>query len=276
MSHRAIGLCLAMFAHGTISESAAASPCDDALQDLRPGERSPIRIAALDAADFGAAAEACGRTSLALESRASLLDASDEFYGQIYLNTSLRGTLALSKRVWLSLLVPGLEYRFVANATIDTSVLSLGGGAGGIHVSLVEWERSALAVYGRILIPSETIFQQATRLGVEPGLSFLHAMHPMFTLHANLALSSLFTFQAGQARPFFSPSLSGDLAFRPVRALSVAAGINAPFSDAFDARMQLGLYPAGQLAIALSLALPLVGRDRTDAVAGVSIGWDCF
>jgi hypothetical protein len=113
--------------------AAVASPCGKEGRTERVGDAMPIRLAMGDAADFGAAQEACPRTSMSLESRASVLVAAKDFYGRLYANASLRGSFVLTDDVWLSIYVPGLEYRFVANATIDAGRTSLGAAALGVH-----------------------------------------------------------------------------------------------------------------------------------------------
>jgi hypothetical protein len=280
MRNRAIALCTALAAFSALyTHHASAEPCGakGAGRTERVGEATPIRLAMGDAADFGAAQEACPRTSLSLEPRLSALIASKNFYGRLYINGSLRGTLALSDRYWLSLFAPGLEYRFVANATVDTGRMSLGAAAIGGHMLVKQWDSAALALSLRALAPTETIFVSARRFGVEPGLAFSYTWTPHFELNANLAFPTLFTTQSyGSLVGSISPSASADFVYRPGRAFGIAAGANLRWQDALDARAQLRFYPVDRLAIALTAAFPLYGRDRTIAVAGLTIGWDGF
>jgi Putative MetA-pathway of phenol degradation len=245
----------------------------------RVGDAMPIRLAMGDAADFGGAQEACPRTSLSLESRASVLVASKDFYGRLYANASLRGTFALTDRVWLSVWAPGLEYRFVANATIEQARTSLGAAAVGGHWSVRQWARSALALSVRALAPTETVFRNATRFGVEPGLALTHVWNPRFELNGNLAFPTLFTVQSyGSLLSSMAPSVSADLTYRPGRAFGVAGGGNLRMLDAFDLRAQVRFYPfngqGSRLVIALGAAVPVHGRDRTDVVTGLTLAWD--
>jgi hypothetical protein len=241
----------------------------------RVGDAMPIRLPMGDAADFGSAQEACPRTSLALEPRASVLVASKDFYGRLYANASLRGTFVLSDRIWLSIFAPGLEYRFVANATIEQSRTSLGGAALGGHWSVRQWGNSALALSVRALVPTETVFRNATRFGFEPGLALTHVWNPRFELNGNLAFSTLFTAQSyGSLLSSLSPTASADLTYRPGRAFGLAGGANLRMLDALDLRAQVRFYPVSRLAIALGAAFPVHGRDRTNVVAGLSLAWD--
>jgi hypothetical protein len=241
----------------------------------RVGDATPIRLSMGDAADFGAAQEACPRTSLSLEPRASVLVAADDFYGRLYANASLRGTFVLTERVWLSVFAPGVDYRFVANATIEQSRTSLGAGAVGGHWSVRQWDHTALALSVRALVPTETVFRNATRFGFEPGLALTHVWNPRFELNGNLAFPTLFTAQSyGSLVSGMSPSASADMTYRPGRAFGIAGGANLRMLDAFDLRAQVRFYPVSRLVIALGAAFPVHGRDRTNVVTGLTVAWD--
>jgi hypothetical protein len=255
---------------------ARADLCSDgeSARPRRPLDAAPIRIASTDAADFGAAQEACGRTSIALESRASLLDASESFYGQLYANNSVRGTLVLPAGFWLSLTLPGVEARYVANATIDKTDVRWGAGALGAHVPLRVRDVSAFTAYGRVLLPTESAFREANRYGVEPGLSYARRLRPSWMLDANLAFPTLLIRQPGRLLGFIAPSLSADFSWRPTRGFGVSLGANLRAYDAFDLRGQLRFVPAGRFYAALGVAVPVHGRDRVDGIASVNLGWD--
>lgn len=263
-----------------LTTTALAAPCTDTGTE-RVGDRTPIRMAMGDAADFGAAQEACPRTAVTLESRASALVATDDFYGRLYANVSVRGLVALppmfaARPMWLSLFAPGFEYRLVANATIDQTRASLGAGALGWHMGVFNHDRTALALSVRALLPTETIFQRATRFGFEPGLALVYVWNTRFELNGNLALPGTFTTQRGGMISAHAPSLSSDFVIRPGRAFALAAGGNLRLLDAFDARLQVRFYPKSRLVVALGMSAPLYGRDRTDVALALSAGWDGF
>lgn len=254
--------------------AAAASPCAGS----RPGVGVPIQVraAADNAADFGTPQEACARTSVSLDNRLAVLDASDVFYGSVYFASNLRGTVDLPWGFWISFAVPGLEYRYVANATVDQKTVSMGAGALGVHVPVMSDARTQLTLAVRALVPSETIFVRAKRYGFEQGLSLLRQLGPHLELDGNLGAVALATVGPGRETLRFSPFVSTDLVYRPWRALGLAAGANLRPLDALDLRMQVRVYPYRRLAIALGAAAPVVGRDRTDLALAFSLGWDGF
>ena len=67
--------------------------------------------------------------------------------------------------------VPALEYRFVANATVEADCASLGNGVVGVHHRLPLSERVSLAPFARLVLPTETGYERASRWGGEHGIA---------------------------------------------------------------------------------------------------------
>jgi hypothetical protein len=252
------------------SVAAAGGPCDRG----RPGLGTPIRVPVFGPADLGVAQEACARTSLTLESRLALLIAEDDFYGSVLMGAALRASLRLPfAGAWLSAWLPGLEYRFIANATVESDGAALGAGALGFHAPIARTERAQLVAYGRVLVPTETVFARARRYGFEPGLSGVWS-RGAFEVVGAMSFASLVTALPGRATLEWAPSLSTDLIFRPARGFGLALGAGLRPLSSFDPHAQLRFYPYRALAISLGAALPVGGRDRTNLAGAVSIGWD--
>ena len=250
--------------------AAAGGPCDD----TRPGVGIPIRVPVFGAADFGTPQETCARTSVSLEGRAALLIAERDFYGTLLAGLSVRATVALPRRTWISVWVPGLESRYVANATVDTDRTSLGAGSLGFHLPIAHTERLAFVTYGRLLAPTETIFTNARRYGIEHGTSALVRVSPKVDLVGSLAFATTFTVVPGRVSTVTSPTISGDVVFRPSRGVGLALGMGLRPLESFDPRAQVRLYPWRNLQISLGGLFPILGRDRTNAALSLSIGWD--
>jgi len=251
--------------------AAAAPPC----RDDRPGDGAPARVPVQGPADLGVPQEACARTALYLEGRGALLVATDEFYGSILTGLSMRGTAALPwLGSWVSLYVPGLEARYVANATVDRWKVSLGGGAVGGHVPLGEVGPVTVVGFARALLPTETVFVNARRYGVEPGLSARWVPTPNLEVLGGLASTSTWTVVPGRARYVFDPVISADTVYRPFRAGALVAGVSVRPLESVDWRAQMRLYPYRELSLSMGVAVPSLGRDRTDAATSLSLGWD--
>jgi hypothetical protein len=261
----------ALFASMTYGGAAhAASPCDDP----RPGTGTPARVPLFGPADFGTSQEACARTRVALESRGALLVAERDFYGTLLAGAQVRATVGLSRGTWVSVVMPGIEYRFVANATVEAERASLGAGALGLHVPVAETASFRLVTYGRVLLPTETIYTNATRHGLEHGLTGLVRANGWLEIMGTLAFPTTFVSTSGRVTLGVSPVLAVDAIARPARAFGVAAGFGLRPLDSFDPRVQLRLYPFGNAFVALGGTFPMFGRDRTTAGVGLSLGWD--
>lgn len=268
---RAVGAGAALVCILHAISAAAAPPC----RDDRPGDGAPARVPVQGPADLGVPQEACARTALYLEARGALLVATDEFYGSILTGLSMRGTAALPwLGSWVSLYVPGLEARYVANATIDRWKVSLGGGAAGGHVPLGDLGPVQLVGFARALLPTETVFVNARRYGVEPGVSARWVPTPTLEVLGGLASTSTWTVVSGRARYVFDPVISADTVYRPFRALGLAAGVSVRPLESVDPRAQVRVYPYRGLSLSLGVAFPSLGRDRTDAATALSVGWD--
>ncbi len=251
------------------STARAEGPCASG----RPGGGVPVRVPIFAPADFAVPQEACARTSVSIEGRMGVLVAESDFYGSVLAGLALRATLKLGD-AWVSAWVPGLEYRFVANATVEKDATSLGAGALGLHVPIARGRRYQLVAYGRALVPTETIFVSASRYGAEPGLTGLLTLGPKLELLGSLSSASLFTVTPGRVSPEWAPALATDLVYRPSRGFGVALGAGLRPLASFDPHAQLRFYPYRGLQISLGAVMPIGGRDRTNLAGALSIGWD--
>ena len=254
----------------------AEAPCEGANGLARPGEGTPIRVPIFGPADFGTAQEVCARSRISLESRAALLVAESEFYGTLLAGLALRATFVLPRKTWISLWMPGIESRYVANATVDTTQGSLGAGALGFHGTFFELPEIALVAYGRALLPTETLFTNATRYGIEPGISALYRPGSSVEVPIGIAFPMTFTAGPGTVTSLVAPAFSADVVWRPVRGFGIAGGAAIRPAESFDPRAQLRFYPWQNLQILLAGLFPVAGTDRTSAAVSLSFGWESF
>ncbi len=242
----------------------------------RPATGVPIRVPAFGPADFGLAQDACPRTGAWLETRTVVLVAKDDFYGSVLATGSLRASIELWNRMWVTAFLPGLEYRFVANATVTEGKTTLGAGALGLHVPFARDEAYELAVYGRALVPTETIFSRATRYGFEQGLSALVPLGRRLELASTMSFTSLVTVLPGRATPVWVPAVSADMIYRPARAIGLAVGTGLRPLQSVDPRVEVRLYPTDPLQITLGAMVPIAGLDRTDVALALAVGAEGF
>lgn len=241
----------------------------------RPGEGTSVRVPIQGPADFGVPQDACARTAFHLETRGAILVATDDFYGSVLLGAALRGTAALPwADSWVSLYVPGLEARYVANATIDAWKTSVGAGALGGHVPIGAIGPVGFVAHARALLPSERSFANARRYGVESGVTSRWAPTEWFQILGSLGSPSTWTVTPGRNLYRWDPTIGVDVLFRPYRWLGASYGASLRPLESLDPRAQVRFYPYRGLTIALGAAFPMLGRDRTDASGALSVGWD--
>jgi hypothetical protein len=251
-----------------------------ALCEKGRGGADPARIGT-GPAGFGSLPEACPATELALQGDATLLDAAaEDFYGSLFAGAALRGRYALDERVWVSAWLPGPQFLYVANATVETSALELGPSALGIHASLPVSRRARLAPFARALVPTETVYRNATRYGFDHGFTFSYRTFRTLDVLAGASFPLLLVDGSGTLHTSFQPMLRAEAAYTPVRWFTLNAGFALRFRGGDDAAFEtfeplLGLrfFPHRRLRIELAMRLPLGGHDRTDLGATLGAGY---
>ena len=252
-----------------------AAPCDAKV----PEAGVPARVA-LGPAGLGAVPEACGANDISLQGFASALIATEEFYGGLDAGLTLRARFELGPRHWLSLWIPGLEYRFVANATIEAESVGMGAGAAGYHYALPLGKAAQLAPFVRLMLPTESVYQNAVRYGFDHGVAGIWRATGWLELVGGFDFAALVTVGSGAYHVSYQPNLSAEAVAAPVGFLAVAAGAGLRFRggddaafESFDPRIALRIYPYRGLRVEAAAMLPLGGADRTDLVLGVNLGW---
>lgn len=265
---------------GLARPAAAADVDDTPCNAEQPEAGAPVR-APLGPSDFGMVPEACPRYELSLRGDMGVLIDEPGFYGSLDLGATLRGRVPLPGNGWISASLPGFAYTFVANATVEADSADLSASTLGLHVPVPVAERLAIAPYVRWMLPTETIFENATRFGFEQGIAFVANLHPIFELTGGYAIPLLLTSTGLGTHSVFMPTVALDAGLRPWRWLEAMAGaavrvVPGDDDDAFeslDVRAALRFYPHEGLLIDLGGAFPLLGRDRTNAALGLGVGW---
>jgi len=254
---------------------ALAQPC--ASEQAEAGV--PIR-APLGPSDFGLLPEACGASEVTLGGRLGLLIAKDDYYGLVQAGGALRGRLLLPGGSWLSASLPGFDYRYAANATVTVGRADLSASTLGWHLPLAPLPWFQIAPYVRVLLPTETVLQHATRYGFEHGISVVANLSPYFELLGGYAVPLLLTTSGAATLPLLMPTVSVDRGVRPWDWFDLVAGVSlrvvpgdAEPLEGFDPRVGLRFYPWQGMLADLSGTFPLFGRDRTLAGVGLTLGY---
>jgi hypothetical protein len=268
---RALACLLALLA----ARESAAGPCIS----KQPEAGVPARIP-LGPAELGSLAEACSRNELTLRGFASVLIAEQDFYGMLHAGVALHARLRLPGDAWLSFALPGVEHRFVANATIEAESTDTGAGSLGFHQALPLSARVQLAPFVRALLPTESVYQRATRLGFEHGIAGVWRIDPRLELAGSLSFPTLLTVNGPTLHIVHVPTIGADAVFEPWRFLAVVtgaalrlrAGSDQPL-ESIDPRVGVRLYFGSGGVVEIAAAFPISGADRTDAILAASGGW---
>lgn len=253
----------------------AAALCEPDARD----PSAPARIG-FGPAGFGSLPEACPATEIALQGDATILVATEEFYGSIAAGATVRGRYALGDRVWVSAWAPGPSYFYVANATVDASSVDLGASALGVHVSLPFFGGGRFAPFARALVPTETIYQHAVRYGFDHGFTTAFRALERLEILSGMSFPLLLTDGSGTVHASFGPLLRAEASFTPFRYLQANAGFSLRFRGGDDATFEsfeplfgVRVLPIAPLRLELAVRVPLAGHDRTDVGATFNAGW---
>jgi hypothetical protein len=265
-------------------ESSPAVACDGPREEgksaVRPVARgTPVRVP-LGPGDLGVMPEACEATEASIESHAAALIATSDLYGSLQAGVGLRGRAVVAERTWISLWTPSLEYRFVANATVEAERVSVGGTVVGAHHRIPIDDRLSVAPFVRLLLPTETGLERASRWGGEHGIAGTIRLRDRLELVGGFAFTIVSVVNGPRVLSVLGESLSADVVYRPWRAFAIAGGAGLRFAfagqeplESFDPRLALRFYPVRGMFVVLGGALPLWGRDRTDVGLALSIGY---
>jgi hypothetical protein len=258
-----------------VTHSVGATPCEPA----KLARGAPLRLS-YGPGGLGTVPEACGADEAALVADGTALVAVEDFYGLLSASVALRGRWRFDERTWVSLQIPGLDFRYSANATVDVSSLDVGAGALGLHRSILEGPRVSVAPYVRVLIPTETVYQRARRWGFDQGLSAVWRPSSKVELSGGTGIPYYDVVDGSHALASLLPTATADLALMPWPAFAgvlgaavrLRSGRDGGF-ESFDPRAGVRLHVTGHLEIELAAAFPVGGRDRTDVIAGLYVGW---
>jgi hypothetical protein len=244
-----------------------------------PEAGAPARVS-FGPGGFGSVPEACPTTDSALQGFASALIAVDDFYGLLEAGVAPRFRRHLSESDWVSLWLPPLQYRFSANATIEASTVGLGDASFGYHRLFSVTEKLALAPYLRVLYPFDSGYRNATRYGVEHGISASLGLASWLELVGGFAFPLFLSSNHRRLHASYVPSFEAQAVLSPLKWFGLVLGAGARLRDgddqgfeSFDPRAALRFYPYSGLRIELAAATPMWGADRTDLLLGLNLGW---
>lgn len=262
------------------SADARADSCPtrwEAASGPLPGGTEPMQPA-----DFGAVPEACPGSDLALRLRSSLLDDSDApgFFGDVLTDVMARARHRIGAHGWLSLAVDLFSARYVNDAGLASTGPSFGPPTVGYYQGLLDAPRTAIALYGRALLPLDTARQTGIATGLEAGVSGRRRIGRRWVFDGGLAVTGPAEVVAGQVHGRLQPVALAEGWFSPRPALAVFGGGMLRFEVAPELTLLTVVARAGlRAALRRNLWLgflaeaPVAGTDRTNLIASLFVGW---
>jgi hypothetical protein len=278
----AAAIVLALLVSSWSAARAAPWPCPDS-ESLRLDPRGVGPLpSGTGPADFGQIPEACPALDVLGRLRTTLLVASGgpDYYGNLSASSWLRLRYPLNPRTWMSVSVDVVTFRFVANAVVRSHAFDVGPPTVGLYRAVPTAGRGALAIYGRLLLPLDSERDNGIELGAEAGASYWLPWRPRLGLQAGLAVPLPVDVTGGQAHAALRPAGLVEAVWRAGTNVALQAGLSGrvevtpdPGTVAIAARAAARFALRHGLLLAVAAEAPFWGRDRTDLVASLFLGW---
>jgi hypothetical protein len=233
-------------------------------------------------ADFGATPEACGASEMSARLRGSLLVARSmpDFYGSVLTGIMLRTRKTVGTSSWLSFAFDAINHRYINNGGLASSGFSLGPPTLGYHRALYVSGAMATAVHVRALLPLDTARANSFATGLEIGGGLRAPVTPRSVIDGGLALVAPTTVGAGQIHARFVTVALAEAWYSPRPAIALGVGAAAEAEVAPDPtlvtvapRLTTRVALRKQFWLAALVEMPVAGRDRTDLVASLTLGY---
>jgi hypothetical protein len=232
--------------------------------------------------DFGATPEACGasETSARLRTSVTTADAAPDFYRSITSGLTLRTRKTIHTSGWLSFAFDAVTHRYIDNGGLASSGFSLGPPTLGYHRTVFGAPALAAAVHVRALLPLDSARANSLATGLEIGGGIRAPVSPRMVLDGGVALVAPSEIGAGQVHARFVNVALAEVWYSPRAAVALGAGASA-VSELAPKPALVTIAPRAATRIALRnrfwlgalVELPVAGRDRTDVVASLTVGY---
>jgi hypothetical protein len=233
-------------------------------------------------ADFGATPEACGvsETSARLRVGVVMASAMPDFYRSLTSGIMLRTRKTLDTSSWLSFAFDAVNHRYIENAGLESNMFSLGPPTLGYHRSVFASPALASAVHVRALLPLDTARANSFAAGLEIGGGLRATLTPRTVIDGGVALVAPADIGAGQVHARFVNVALAEAWYSPRAALALGAGAAAvsefaptPALVTIAPRLAARIALRKQFWLAVLVEAPVAGRDRTDFIGSLTVGY---
>jgi hypothetical protein len=233
-------------------------------------------------ADFGAVPEACAATDAMLRLRAALTAASSmpDYYGSLMGVATLRGRYQLGEQSAVSFAADVINYRYINNANLASEGPSVGPATVAFLQTVGLGAGAATTVYARALLPVDSARQNGIETGLEIGAGLRARAGARWIIAGGLALAAPADIVGGQIHARLGSSLLAEawLRLRPWVAFGAGIDTRVGASPTFELvstvpRAAVRFRLPRRLWMAALVELPVAGRDRTDLIGGLFLGF---
>ncbi|MEZ4338707.1 MAG: hypothetical protein R3B82_18980 [Sandaracinaceae bacterium] len=244
----------------------AQGACDT---DLPARPVGPLQVGDLDGF-LGVAHRACPRDEIALGGDLLLIADSNDLYGNLHVNARGRISALLGDpHVEAFISWEAFRYQSLLSA-VSSSYLGLGYLAWGASGQLYEGEGRAVALTGRMVLPTTTGLDVNTHpLAMDLGVTAAFVLNENFRAHAWLTLLGSVGAGIGPADPHGGLRVGGGVDWRPFEWLSFVVELQTglfyrALLDLFAVQAGARLALGPEVGLELAASLPIAGERAFD------------
>ena len=253
-----------------VPASAAASPCDDALDDPAA---TPIR-------ETDAQRGACLRDELATHLLGHALIDTPNFHGVLGGELGITARTVVGERLELGVRARVVDATFVQTAVNKVTTTRFGPLAAGAALDLPFDDRARLAAVALVELPYTRDAMETAHTSGQLGLVFTGMLSSRWRVHARFGALAAYAASSGGSTVRYALRAGTDLAWRFRARWALHAGVDSEggWRDGFSmllARTAIAWRPrGGAYRTTLAAGAPLAGDEPTTAIVSIGVARD--
>lgn len=261
---------------GTLIGLLGAARADPATCDEGPLGAGPLAISAGDG-QLGLVRRACVRSEVAVNGRGAAIVDTPHFYGNVAAAGEVSASWLLGDRLEVFGDVSAAQVRYLVNATLAKTQVTLGGASAGATYVALDRPGLTVAAFARAHLPTSLESGNARVIGLEPGVTATGALGHGLVWNAGLALALDGALSSGPAETELLASPVASLAWQPARYFAAQLELAAHASTLYgfeQATAGLALRTGyRRVGVELDVVVPLAGAFRYLAGGGLRLAY---
>ncbi len=239
--------------------------------------QGPLQIG-LAPGDQGLGRTVCARTGFSIALGANALLDTPNFFGTLAGTGTVRGSYSLGDRLVFFGSWDTAQYRFIQNATLSESKLSVGTASVGAQWQVWRSERYAIAPALRLVLPTSSVYLNTVPFAADLMLLAQWNAFETVAFHGELGLTGSAAFSAGDmdSRLGFTMLAGAQWNVRPwfagvAEAGAVLGSAATPTQVTVAPGLRFGW--SEHYALELCGIVPVAGTTRTTFAGALRFGW---